>query len=741
MNDQVLILTPPKDEEEEIEDDIYDFPYEDVYVGDEDDVAVQIWFHGKKKSKTAEEIINNYSSKTSGCFLIRENDKNGYSISFWNNDKTCHCRINYKDGKYYLNQAVGFESIVEMVEFYQQTPLYLGQEKSILLSDPIPVEPDFLNEPWYHVTDRHGAENLLRRATDNGTFLIRPCGRRICPYSLSIIYNRTIRHFAISREGGLFSIGSFRFLSMEKLVDFFKKRPIAKQMVLKKPATSALLDADDITDKFADVNIYGDGIYAHVDDHQEKLVSVRALYDYIGDPDTQLSFKRGAIITNVMEIDDPWWKGDYGKQTELLFPANYVEVIDTEAEEEEKLRDITIPLETCILELAERCGNKRFAFKLYSSKQTEGYIFACDEQAEFVEWLDAIGNVIQQTQETKEQRQKQEQIQRRAKELLDLIVYCQSVPFPLAVKGGKITEMASLSESKMGQYNSKEKVGIMTRYNCKQLSRVYPGGRRVLSSNYDPVQMWSYGCQMVALNYQKADRFIQLNNALFLRNGRCGYVLKPECMRSVNFSPFEMKSFISVEPVTITVAVLCGRNIFGGKITTATNPFVSIEIIGLNLDINKRRTGSISKGSNSLSPIWDDQLFLFDVTFPDLAFLRFEILDESFEKTKTIHAQATYPLKGLRQGFRCVHLNNHFSEKQELSSLLVHIETKNPMEAEERNVFKMIEELRQSYASSFPGSMKKQLEETEIKLLKYLDERQKKRRRESHLQGSPGTRK
>ena len=35
---------------------------------------------------------------------------------------------------------------------------------------------------------------------------------------------------------------------------------------------------------------------------------------------------------------------------------------------------------------------------------------------------------------------------------------------------------------------------------------------------------------MTALNYQTEDTAIQLNNALFETNGRCGYVSKPRVM-------------------------------------------------------------------------------------------------------------------------------------------------------------------------------------------------------------------
>lgn len=41
-----------------------------------------------------------------------------------------------------------------------------------------------------------------------------------------------------------------------------------------------------------------------------------------------------------------------------------------------------------------------------------------------------------------------------------------------------------------------------SRYNKNQLSRIYPKGTRVDSSNYMPQLFWNVGCQMVALNFQ-----------------------------------------------------------------------------------------------------------------------------------------------------------------------------------------------------------------------------------------------
>ena len=39
-------------------------------------------------------------------------------------------------------------------------------------------------------------------------------------------------------------------------------------------------------------------------------------------------------------------------------------------------------------------------------------------------------------------------------------------------------------------------------YNKRQISRIYPKGTRVDSSNYMPQIFWNAGCQLVALNFQ-----------------------------------------------------------------------------------------------------------------------------------------------------------------------------------------------------------------------------------------------
>lgn len=46
----------------------------------------------------------------------------------------------------------------------------------------------------------------------------------------------------------------------------------------------------------------------------------------------------------------------------------------------------------------------------------------------------------------------------------------------------------------------------LLKYNQKGLTRIYPKGQRVDSSNYDPFRFWLCGSQMAALNFQTAGK-------------------------------------------------------------------------------------------------------------------------------------------------------------------------------------------------------------------------------------------
>lgn len=48
---------------------------------------------------------------------------------------------------------------------------------------------------------------------------------------------------------------------------------------------------------------------------------------------------------------------------------------------------------------------------------------------------------------------------------------------------------------------------------------------------------------------------MQMNQALFMLNGRSGYVLQPPIMRDENFDPFDRHTLRGLEQVTVEIEV------------------------------------------------------------------------------------------------------------------------------------------------------------------------------------------
>ena len=90
------------------------------------------WYHSNINRIEAEDILAHL--KQDGTFLIRPSEKedNCFSISFRAENKIKHCRIN-QDGRLFSIGSVQFESLVDLVEWYQKHPLY----KSIKLKYPV----------------------------------------------------------------------------------------------------------------------------------------------------------------------------------------------------------------------------------------------------------------------------------------------------------------------------------------------------------------------------------------------------------------------------------------------------------------------------------------------------------------------------------------------------------------------------------------------------------------------------
>ncbi len=87
------------------------------------------------------------------------------------------------------------------------------------------------------------------------------------------------------------------------------------------------------------------------------------------------------------------------------------------------------------------------------------------------------------------------------------------------------THVFSLSEKGVMEVHQKSARELFD-HNRHFLMRAYPSGLRIRSSNLDPAVFWRKGIQIVALNWQRWDQGMMLNEGMFAGTG--GYVLKPE---------------------------------------------------------------------------------------------------------------------------------------------------------------------------------------------------------------------
>lgn len=261
------------------------------------------------------------------------------------------------------------------------------------------------------------------------------------------------------------------------------------------------------------------------------------------------------------------------------------------------------------------------------------------------EWYSSINQVIGNTNQLEYEHRELEKTENIAKEMSDLIIYCRSVNFNLEkTKQQDFTfyQMSSFPEHKAEKIICQQFREFFLKYHQVQFSRVYPKGLRFDSSNYNPINMWNCGSQMVALNFQTGDKPMQLNQAKFRDNGMCGYLLKPDIMFTEGFDPFDKNTLVHVETYIISIRIIAGRHLYKCKKKIAS-PFVEVEIIGAPFDSGvKFVTTRIL--DNGLNPKWTDKAFEFEVANPHFALLRFLVQDEDVFGEPNFIGQATYPV-------------------------------------------------------------------------------------------------
>ena len=237
-------------------------------------------------------------------------------------------------------------------------------------------------------------------------------------------------------------------------------------------------------------------------------------------------------------------------------------------------------------------------------------------------------------------------------ELAAVGVYAQSVKpgnnswfDPGELTNGPHHHLINVSESGLSTIMPRENTKIAA-HNSRHLMRVYPKGTRISSGNLKQVPFWGVGAQICALNWQRFDASMQINEAMF--DGTSGFVLKPAALRhggSGNPANGKRKR--------LRLRVAGATDVPRPEKAKDFKPYLTcvlVQPLDLENDPPKRKTkpykqhrlAFLHHGEDSPpeDPVWDDVLE-WDYEDSDLVFQRMLIKsDESFAGTPILGVSA-----------------------------------------------------------------------------------------------------
>ncbi|OAL71533.1 hypothetical protein A7D00_4437 [Trichophyton violaceum] len=308
-----------------------------------------------------------------------------------------------------------------------------------------------------------------------------------------------------------------------------------------------------------------------------------------------------------------------------------------------------------------------------------------------------------------QKEKKRAQKSRIVKDLADLGVYTRGYKFHSfnSAESKRFNHVYSFAERAFeGICRDSESKALLEAHNRRFLTRVYPSGFRVRSSNFDPNIFWRRSVQMVALNWQTYDVGMQMNQAMFASGtDRTGYVLKPESLRlpPPSWKGPGLKPKVDRKLVRFSIDVISAQQLPRPKqigLDENINPYVEIEVFSADdktkglafgeggMDTSdrnglsgighphRRRTG-IEQG-NAYNPIFNDQFkFSLETKYPDLVFVRWVVWHSpdgrSVGNNSTQLATFTAKLSSLAQGFRYLPLYDGNGDQYLFSTLFCRV--------------------------------------------------------------------
>jgi len=281
---------------------------------------------------------------------------------------------------------------------------------------------------------------------------------------------------------------------------------------------------------------------------------------------------------------------------------------------------------------------------------------------------------------SKEEEMVKTSILTQSRALSDLVNYVEAVKFTGFENERKCWEMSSFEESKAAGLSTNEaSASKFLSFNSTNLSRIYPKGTRLFSSNLDPLPMWNAGCQMVALNFQQGDRTNMFNRAKFMQNGNCGFVLKPAFLNNPEIYNIHNTDNMGLIPgrkkMKVHVQLISGQHLPNASDRQAgeiIEPYVKIRIHGHVTDMAEWQSKVVPK--NGFNPIWQE-IADFNIAVPELAIMEFKVK----AKAKTVGGADDHlgsyaiALPMMRKGYRNITLQSYDGKRLTPANIFVHI--------------------------------------------------------------------
>ncbi|KAM8855797.1 inactive phospholipase C-like protein 1 isoform 2-T2 [Spinachia spinachia] len=238
--------------------------------------------------------------------------------------------------------------------------------------------------------------------------------------------------------------------------------------------------------------------------------------------------------------------------------------------------------------------------------------------------------------------------------------------------------LCSLGEGEAGRLTTESPEDLVM-FTKRTLTRVRPSSVRLDSSNPNPQGYWKGGVQLVALNQQTVGAMLDLHRGRFAQNGGCGYVLRPAVMRDEvsYFSAHTQGCVPGVPAQTLRIKVISAHNLpkpqGSGAKGEVIDPYVVLELHGVPADCAEQRTRTAAQ--NQDDPLFDET-FEFQVNMPELALLRFVVLDDDYIGDDFI-GQYSVAFECLQPGYRNVPLLGMAGDPLPHTSLFVHVAVTN----------------------------------------------------------------